>query len=61
MGLSYRQVLTILLFFAIFLASSQLGATRSMREQFQSLRGIVPPSGPNPCTYVPKPSSGRCT
>ncbi|KAG6662690.1 hypothetical protein CIPAW_03G260800, partial [Carya illinoinensis] len=48
----------------------KLGATRSLREEgmdkeelllVESLRRIVPPSGLNPCTYIPGRGSGRCT
>ncbi|KAG7989518.1 hypothetical protein I3843_03G243400 [Carya illinoinensis] len=71
MGFSYREVLLpTLLISAIFLVSPELGATRSLREEgmdkeelllVESLRPIVPPSGPNPCTYIPGRGSGRCT
>ncbi|KAB1208796.1 hypothetical protein CJ030_MR6G007066 [Morella rubra] len=70
MSFSYREILlTTLLIFNIFLASPQLGATRSFREGwvkkegvlFESLREKDPPSGPNPCTYIPRGGPGKCT
>ncbi|KAB1208793.1 hypothetical protein CJ030_MR6G007063 [Morella rubra] len=70
MSFSYKEILlTTFLIFSIFLASPQLGAIRSFREGwvkkegvlFESLRERDPPSGRNPCTYIPRGGPGKCT
>ena len=72
MGFSHiwKNVLTVLLIVTILFASPQVGATRPLEgEQWlkkeslllQSLqRAPVPPSGPNPCTNIPRRNEGIC-
>jgi hypothetical protein len=55
---------------SIFSTKDTLGAERPLGDMkttvgannvsFLEDRGSVPPSGPNPCTHIPKPGDGHC-
>jgi len=59
----------VILAFLIF-TIKPLGATRPLNDKktsndakkmsFKENRAAVPPSGPNPCTYIPRPGNGYC-
>ena len=59
----------VLLSFLIF-TIKPLEATRPLDDKntsnvakkmtFQENTAAVPPSGPNPCTYIPGPGNGHC-
>jgi len=70
MGFCHRENTFIIFFIlSILSASLQPGATRPLGYQLlkqeglllQSLpKGSVTPSGPNPCTYIPRGAHGTC-
>ncbi|KAL7220195.1 hypothetical protein ACSBR2_013123 [Camellia fascicularis] len=65
---SHRFLFTTLFIVTILLSSTCLvQLTEATRPRMvplliQSiLRGKVPPTGPNPCTYIPGKGTGTCT
>ncbi|KAG2411334.1 hypothetical protein I3760_Q010200 [Carya illinoinensis] len=73
MGLSRgKSVFIVLFFLTILFASPQLGAMRPLEgEQWREKASLlvlslqkgtpVRPSGPNPCTHIPRGGKGVCT
>ena len=65
----FTVVKMVLLQFLIF-SIKPLEATRPLDDKntsnvakkmtFQENIAAVPPSGPNPCTYIPGPGNGHC-
>jgi hypothetical protein len=63
-------IIILVLLMIIFSIKDTLGAARPLGDMkktvgannmsFPEDRGPVPPSGPNPCTHVPKSGDGHC-
>jgi hypothetical protein len=65
-----NAVIIILVLLIIFSTKDTLGVARPLGDMkttvgankvsFPEDRGPVPPSGPDPCTQIPKPGNGHC-
>jgi hypothetical protein len=61
-----NAVTVIFVLLIIFSTKDTLGAARPLGDMktnnvsFPKDRVLVPPSGPDPCTQIPKPRDGHC-